>query len=288
MVKKLAVVCMISLLCLSKGSAQDSVAVTDGFQTKMGFTGRKIAATSAMGGLLVTSLIWSYDTWWRDAGRPFHFMTENWLNSKTLGIDKIGHLYTSYFYFNTFRDLMLWGGYERSAADWWAAGGTMFFALAIEVGDGVTPEYGFDYQDIVFNFLGMGYGWLQTRVPFLKHFTFKWSYVPNEGYRFPVRFTDIYDAHTYWLTCDIDKLLPSSVEPYWPDFLQIAVGFGVDDKVTKREFVIGFDLDLGDLFKTENEDLLLIQKTVRMFHIPSPAIKFTEQKGPRYYLFHRN
>jgi hypothetical protein len=286
MMKKLVPVMLI--LCLSKTCAQDSIYVTDGFRLKTEFTPRKYIATGAIGGLLVTSLIWSYDTWWRDAGRKFSFKTEHWLNSQTLGIDKVGHFYTSYFYFNTFRNLMLWGGYEQFTADLWAAGAAAFFAVAIEFGDGVTPDYGFDYQDIVFNFAGIGYGWLQTKVPFLKPFRFKWSYIPDDGYKLPVRFTDDYDAHTYWLTCDVDKLLPESVEPYWPDFLQVALGFGVDDRVTKREFAVGFDLNLEGLFHTKNEDWLLVEKEINMFHIPAPAIKFAQHKAPRYYLFQRN
>jgi hypothetical protein len=281
-------VVFVFVLLISKSCAQDSVIVTDGFRLKPEFTGRKIAATVGIGGMLATSLIWSYDAWWRDAGREFNFKSEHWLNSITLGIDKVGHFYTSYFYFTLFRNTMLWGGYERSTAEWWAAGATAFFALAVEVGDGVSPKYGFDYQDIVFNFGGIGYGWLQTRIPFLKNFNFKWLYLPSEGYRFPMRFTDKYDAHTYWLTCDIDKLLPESIEPYWPDFLQIGIGYGVDDNVTKREFSIGFDINLERIFHTENEDWLLVEKTVNKFHIPAPAIKFTTHKEPRYYLFQRN
>lgn len=284
--KQFLLVCM--LLSVPRVYAQDSVVVTDGFRLKPDFTGRKVIATGAIGGLLVTSLIWSYDTWWRDAGRPFHFQSENWLNGPFLGLDKVGHFYTSYFYFHTFRNIMLWGGYEASRSDFWATVAAAFFALAIEVGDGITPQYGFDYQDIVFNFGGIGYGLLQNRVPFLKHFNFKWSYVPNEGYKFPVRFTDNYDAHMYWLTCDIDKLLPPAIEPYWPDFLQIAIGMGVDERSTRREFAVGFDLNIESLFSTENEDWLLVEKTVNMFHVPLPAIKFTEGKEPRYYLFQKN
>jgi hypothetical protein len=268
--------------------AQDTLAVTDGFSVKPEFGGRKLVATTMIGGMLVTSLIWSYDTWWRDAGRPFHFKTENWLDGYFRGLDKVGHFYTSYFYFQTFRNIMLWGGYEHSTANWWAAGAAGFFAVAVETGDGVTKDYGFDYQDIIFNFSGIGYGLLQTQVPFLKNFNFKWTYAPNEGYRFPVRFTDNYDAHTYWLSCDVNNLLPSSLEPLWPDWLNVAVGMGVDDHWTKREFLIGLDLNLQSLFRTENEDWLLVEKTVDMFHIPGPAIKWTEEKGPRYYLFHKN
>ncbi len=276
------------LVLVQQANARDSLMVTDGFRVKPEFTGRKIVATSAIGGMLVGSLIWSYDTWWRDAGRPFRFHSENWLDGPVLGIDKIGHFYTSYFYFHAFRNIMLWGGYEASTSDLWAAIASAFFALAIEVGDGITPQYGFDYQDIVFNFGGIGYAFLQGEIPFLKHLNFKWSYVPHEGYKFPVRFTDNYDAHTYWLTCDIDKLLPSSLEPYWPDFLQIAVGMSVDEHVTRREFVIGLDLNLESLFPTKNEDALLVEKIVNMFHIPAPAIKFTEGREPRYYLFQKN
>jgi hypothetical protein len=283
--KKFIVVLIV--VCTSLSHAQDSLTVTDGFRSNPEMTGRKIAATSAIGGLLALSLYWSYDSWWRHATPQFHFKTENWLNGSARGIDKVGHFYTSYFYFHLFRNIMLWGEYESSTADWWALGGATFFAVAVELGDGFTPQYGFDYQDLTFNLSGIAYGFLQTRIPFLKNFNFKWSYVPSDGYRFPIRLVEHYDDHTYWLTCDINNLLPSSIEPYWPDFLQIAVGMGVDDGMKKREFVIGFDLNLESLFHTNNEDLLLLEKTVNKFHIPAPAIKFTEQKEPRYYLFHK-
>lgn len=285
-VKKLFVVML--LLCAGLASARDSLAVTDGFRSNPDFSGRKIVATSAVGGLLGLSLYWCYDSWWRDADRRFHFVTEGWLDGYARGIDKVGHFYTSYFYFNLFRNLMLWGGYEASTADWWALGSTAFFAVAVELGDGFTPEYGFDYQDLTFNLSGIAYGFLQTRVPFFRNFNFKWSYVQSGGYRFPVRLVEHYDDHTYWLTCNVNNILPSSLEPYWPDFIQLAVGFGVDDNVTKREFVFGIDLNLEALFRPEHEDLLLLTRTVDYFHIPAPAIKLTERKGPRYYLFHKN
>jgi len=142
-----------------------------------------------------------------------------------LGIDKMGHFFTSYFYFNTIRNIMLWGGYSRSNATWWAAGASAFFALAVEIGDGVS-DIGFDYRDIDFNLSGIGYAWLQTRVLFLRNFNFKWSYVPKDGYRFPPRFTRHYDAHTYWVAFNINELLPSSVEPYWPDFCSWRLAMG--------------------------------------------------------------
>ncbi len=281
-------VVVLLLVCTSFTHAQDSLRIVDGFTYSPEFTGRKIAATSAVGGLLGLSVYWCYDSWWRNAGGGFRFISENWLNSYASGIDKVGHFYTSYFYFHLFRNIMLWGGYESTTAEWWAFGSSAFFAVVVEIGDGLTPQYGFDYQDLTFNLAGAAYGLLQTRVPFLKNFNFKWSYVPRDGYRFPVRLVDHYDDHTYWLTVNVNNLLPESVEPLWPDWLQLAVGMGVDDYWTKREFVIGFDIDLLSLFKPTNQDWLLFHKTANMFHIPAPAVKFTEGKSPKYYLFHKN
>jgi hypothetical protein len=265
--------------------AQDSMRVNDGFSELNGHSSRKIVATGIVGATIAISLVWAYDSWWRDTS-PFSFRSENWLNGEHRGIDKAGHLYTSYFYFHTLRNVMLWGGHDPVTARWWGAGAAAFFALTVEIGDGFSGV-GFDYQDLVFNAVGVGYGWLQTEVPFLKNFCLKWSYIPRDRFDFPPRFTQHYDAHTYWLTANINELLPALLEPYWPDFLQIAVGYGVDENMTKREAVIGLDYNL-EVIPTHSEDLLLIKRTLNMFHYPAPAVKFTETKSPKYYLFHTN
>jgi hypothetical protein len=146
---------------------------------------------------------------------------------------------------------------------------------------------GFDYQDLVFNTAGIAYAWLQTDQPFLRNFNLKWSYIPRGGFDWPPRFTKHYDAHTYWLTANVHNLLPSGMQSFWPEFLQIAVGFGVDENVTRRELVFGLDFNL-DVFSTDSETLLLVRNTLNMFHYPAPAVKFTEDRGPKYYLFHTN
>jgi hypothetical protein len=279
---KARVVLSLVLIVGNRGLAQDSL--HSGTPRAPGWPGRKIAATAAVGGILVGSLISSYFDWWKDSAQPFHIVREGIFSDYSLGIDKIGHAYTSYFYFNTFRNVMLWGGYGESTALWWAAGTTAFFALSIEIGDGVSP-YGFSFEDLAFNMGGLGLGMLRTAVPFLRSFDFKWSYVPREGYRWPPRFTDHYDAHTYWLTVNMHRLLPESIGNIWPEFLQLAVGYGVDDNQTRREGVLGLDFNL-EIFPVSNPELRLLQETVDMIHIPAPAVKYTEGKTPKYYLFH--
>ncbi|MEW6512236.1 MAG: hypothetical protein AB1428_14900, partial [Bacteroidota bacterium] len=84
----------------------------EGFRQTDGWTLKKGAATVAVGGVLAGSLVSSYFDWWQGAREPFHFVQEGFLHDYSLGIDKIGHAYTSYFYFHTFRDVQLWGGYS--------------------------------------------------------------------------------------------------------------------------------------------------------------------------------
>jgi len=277
-------------LCLSgiaRTVAQDSAAViTDGFQTRPDWTPRKVISAVTFGGVLCGSLVSSYYDWWNDQSQPFHFTREGWFNDYSLGIDKVGHVYTSYFYFHTFRNLLLWGGFQPPTAFWWAAGTTAFFALSIEIGDGLSP-YGFCVQDLIANGVGLAYAMLQTKFEYLKNFNLKWSYVAPDGYRWPPRFTDHYDGHTYWLTFNMHNLLPGKVGESWPEFLQLAAGYGVDDNMTKREFVIGLDVNLGAL-SVHNEDWLLLSKTVDMIHFPLPAVEYTEGKGVRAYMFYKN
>jgi hypothetical protein len=249
-----------------------------------GWGSRKILATGAVGGMLAGSLVSSYFDWWKGSGEPFHFVREGFWNDYSLGIDKIGHAYTSCFYFHAFRDLMLWGGYSEEEAFWWSAGTTAFFAVSIEIGDSFSP-YGFSWEDLTGNMLGLGYGMVQTKVPFLQNISFKWSYIPTDGWRWPPHFTDHYDAHTYWLAFNMHRLLPGGVGKSWPEFLQLAVGYSVDAHQTRREVVFGLDFNL-EAFRVDSPDLLLLERIANNIHLPGPAVKFTQDRVPQWYLAH--
>jgi hypothetical protein len=282
MKRALLVVCLAVSLC----RAQDSLSERTGFSASQGWTPRKVIATAGVGGVLVGSLISSYYDWWQDTGQQFHFVDDGVFNNYSLGVDKIGHAYTSYFYFHAFRNLLLWGGYDESTALWWGAGTSALFALSIEIGDGFSP-FGFSFPDLLFNMSGLGWGILQAKVPFMQNFNFKWSYVPAEGYRFPPHFTDHYDAHTYWLTVNVHNLLPESMQEYWPALLQVAVGYGATDGMSRRKAAIGFDFNLKS-FAVENDELGFLLRTADMIHLPAPAIRFVEGKPPTYKVFYTN
>jgi hypothetical protein len=248
------------------------------------WTTRRLVATGIVGSLLGGSLIGSYNDWWKDSAEPFHFVDDGLFNNYSLGVDKIGHAYTSYFYFHSFRNIMLWGGYDTSMAFWVAGGTAALFAVSIEIGDGLSP-YGFSFYDLAFNMGGLGYAMAQVAVPYLRNFSFKWSYVPSGGYRWPPHFTDHYDAHTYWLAFNVHNLLPEKWNGFWPECIQLAVGYGVNKGYTRRELAVGIDLNIGAI-DVENPELRLLRDTMNLFHVPSPAVKMTEGESPRWYVIH--
>jgi hypothetical protein len=243
---------------------------------------RKTIATALSVGFLGGSLVGSYFDWWNNDAKPFHFVREGFWNDYASGVDKFGHAYTSYCYFHIFRNIMLWGGFSDEAAFWWPLGGSAFFAISVEVGDGLS-SIGFSFEDLTANTLGLTYAVLQSKFPFLNNIQMKWSYVPPDGYRWPPRFTDHYDGHTYWFTFNMHNLLPDPVGSSWPEWLNFAVGYKVDDNQSRHALVVGFDFNLG-AFTTSQPDLVLARNTLDLFHLPVlPAVKMTEEKHPRWY-----
>jgi len=237
-----------------------------------------------VGAITAGTLIDSPFTWWKDAEKPFSFLRhtdENWLPGEHLGIDKRGHYFGAYAILKSINTILQWGGVEPSTALWWVAG--VSFRNGLEIGDRFTP-YGFDHQDLVFDIAGTSCGILQAPVLFIQNV--KFSYWSKVGFAFPANVTRDYDAMTIRLTAAVHRPLPEGPGKVWPDGLQLAVGFSVDDNQTRWEIAIGLDLHPEHRFPAPSEDVLLAQQTVDLRHLPMPAVKFTQEMVPRYYLFH--
>ena len=278
---------LIFLLLLQVTFAQDSFVSS---QEKSGtFFSRKNISIMALSGAYATTLIAGYSMWWRDGNRSFSFFSpekgEGWLGDHTyMGIDKIGHFYTSYFFYRLSKNLLEWGGYPESDSKEIAALLSFGLGVLVEVGDGFSM-YGFDYQDLTFNTMGVGYAYLQDVFPILQNFNFKWSYIPTHDFHFPPNLTSTYYAHIYWLTADIHNLLGNSGLNIWPKFLQAGIGFSISDNYKRREFIFGFDFNLNEIFTTQNKDWDLLINTANMLHFPAPGIKYSNGRKPEYKLF---
>ncbi len=235
-----------------------------------------IAAAGLAGG----TLAYSAGIWWINDYRPFAFTQGDWFTDK-LGVDKIGHMYTSYFMFHAIDDILIWGGHGKQTSFWWAAGIAAFHGFAVEVGDGVS-RYGFDYKDLTFNYIGLSYAMLQEQIPLLRNFDIKWSlYYPLDRHSFKVN--ALYDYHIYWMSARVHQLLPSPWKPYWPSFLQVAFGLGADGNLGWRTYNLSFDYNL-ELVPVEGRDASLLKKILNMIHLPAPGVKFSQGHPPVYQL----
>jgi hypothetical protein len=263
------------------------------FTVDSGLSLRKCIAGGIVGGLFVGSMIDSYYAWWQVRQNTFHFHEDGWFGENGIGIDKLGHFFTTYFYYRTCYDILRWGGFDHDLSCRTSAGVAFTFALLIEIGDGTTATYGFDYQDLVYNTGGLLYALLQQRCPFLNNFRVTWSYVPYDSYQPRFRFSEHYDAHTYWLAVNVNNLLPAALEPWWPDWLQPALGYSVRDHFTPwhramgtAEFVVGLEIDLG-AWPIRQRELNCVQRIVRHYHFPMPAVKFASDRGPDWRVFYQ-
>lgn len=239
---------------------------------------RRTISHAATIGVVGGTLAYSAGVWWVNDFRPFHFTQATWFDDK-LGIDKIGHMFTSYAMFRSIHDILRWGGDEPETAFWWAAGIAAFHGFAVEVGDGFS-RYGFDYRDLTFNYIGLGYGMLREQVPFFRSFELKWSlYYPLNRHAFKIN--ALYDYHIYWMSVRVHDLLPAPVSQYWPPVLAVAFGLGADDNVTRRTYCISLDYNLEAL-PGRGPVLGLLTKLLNLFHLPAPGVKFSKGHPPEW------
>lgn len=244
-----------------------------------GLLSRYSLSRVAAGGLVGGSLVYAAGVWWVNDYRGFHYDPSPWWSSD-MGVDKEGHLFTCYYMFHAVDDILLWGGHDSTSAFWWALAASAAYGPAIEIGDGFS-QYGFDINDVGADLAGVAYGALQHTVPYFRNYELKWSlYYPLNRHSFKIN--DLYDYHLYWISARVHDLLPSGAKPYWPDWLQVAVGFGTWNHA-RRTYVLSFDYDLEKI-PIEGDTATLLKKLFNIFHAPAPGVKFRRGASPEWQL----
>lgn len=215
--------------------------------------------------------------WWYEQRGPFHIVYD-WPYARS--IDKIGHLYGTALLAHFFS-----AGFEASnlsIEDSYLYGGiaALTFQLYVETEDGFGPKWGFSPGDVIADILGATYSIGQYYYPVLKNFQFKHSYYPSPKYlsNETLNFIDDYEGQKYWLAFRMEELLPESVAKNWPDFLNLAVGYGVD-KLDGRgggdsEFYFALDLD-AEQIPLYGSFWQFLKNTLNYVHFPLPGIRIS-------------
>ncbi len=117
----------------------------------------KILYTNLIGS--ATIITWGVLNW--DYGkRGMHSSSEGWFgkDTKSGGMDKLGHFYTTFALSHYFANLYLGFGYEKNKAIKQGAISSLILNSVMEVGDSFS-SYGFSYEDFIVNALGSYVGY---------------------------------------------------------------------------------------------------------------------------------
>ena len=260
-------------------------------------TSRTTVATAAAAGNVA---LYQYfkQAWWN--GEPARHMWLNWEHDEPFrGMDKLGHAYGGYHLARIGSELLDASCVSRTKAVWWSAAYAAAFQLQIEWWDGKQAAYGFSPFDLTANTAGAGYAVAQHYVPALRSVkpTISYSrtlaskrYGRAQGSQ--LRPTTDYSGQTYWLSFDVDALLPDGAARWWPGFVRASIGHSITDYVSpttggglwaQRKIVLSLDIDPEKL-PGQNPIWRHVKHELSYYHFPAPALVLTPTaKGVSWY-----
>ena len=227
------------------------------------------------------------NAWWKDQSGGWHVIEDI---EYAKGLDKCGHFFGAYAMSSLSGDMLMEAGFSEEPATLIGAGMGLAFETYVEINDGYAKNWGFSPTDAIANAVGTGYYVLQYYVPFFENFTPRWSYVPPEWTgdslinERPATFIDDYNGTTFWLACNVNNLLPTSAEPYWPDWLMFSFGYGIRNyaridengalEPVSRRFLFGLDYDWVKIIpESEFGFFNYLRQALNYIRLPGPTLE---------------
>ncbi len=191
------------------------------------------------------SIIALNEAWYKQFPRTSFHLFDDW--GEWEHMDKMGHVFTTYFEsYWTYR-MARWTGMQDRAAMWTGVGLGMLFQTTVEVLDGFSAEWGFSLADMGFNVLGAGAFLAQQLTWGEQRLLVKMSSTPVRhpgaliadvsgtsmttlrdradalfGRSWPERFLKDYNAQTIWVSANLHAFFRDAGIPPW---LNVAIGY---------------------------------------------------------------
>jgi len=229
------------------------------------------------------------DAWWQEERTHFHFY-RGWKRNKghwdfgwhdTLfgHIDKLGHYYSAKLLSEQIYSLSRWIGFEESSSKWIGPIVSSLLMMEIEIYDGFFKDWGFSIADFTANELGAFSPLIREIIPFSENFQLKFSYHSSGHYNQEDTFIKDYAGMTFWLSYNVQSLLPASVKEYYPAWLNLAVGYGVSKPARgKVELYLSPDINWMKVPWGYSSTAIFVKKMLNHFHFPCFALKLTPNK----------
>jgi hypothetical protein len=260
---------------------------------------RAAAASAAIGGNVVL-LIYFKNVWW-SGERADRFRFINDFDQEFRDQDKLGHAYGGYHLGRIGRDLLIAGCVSENRAAWLSFLYATAFQLQIEIWDATQDKYGFSPGDLLFNTVGATYALAQHYHPSLRHIKPTISYSPSRAMKAcrrdqatcgELRTTLDYSGQTYWISADVDGMLPERLKSAWPGILRLSLGHSITEWIVpggdpgcapslgqcvrraQRKIVLSLDLDASKL-PGSHPVWKRIKNELSYIRLPAPALVLT-------------
>ena len=217
--------------------------------------------------------------WWDETGNEFHFQNDF---DYALNLDKFGHFAAGVMLGECFYEAYYWAGISEFKSYLFAGLSAMATHVAIDVKDGFAPSWGFSVFDVLSGTLGGFLPMMERYVPVFKYVDLKWSYWINTHAYYKQSktgvFTDDYVNQTFWASVKPYRMLPASLQKYYPSWLALAFGLSIDEGVftvakhPHRELYIALDYDL-EAFRPQIRPARTLIKFLNYFKLPAPTLQ---------------
>jgi hypothetical protein len=223
-------------------------------------------------------------SYWSDDTTSFHFHDGNDFRY-ALNLDKVGHFDAGALFSDLSSSGLRWAGVVENDSYLYGAVLSSLIQLGFEIKDGYAPTWGFSVWDVAVGTMGSFYAMGRRHSGLLGATRVKMGYARrSESYwdrKEHPQIVDDYINQTFWLSLDVERLLPAALDRYWPDFLCVAAGIGIDETTDgtgggNREVYLGLDYSLRSLFPTPRSRLLRgLLNLLDYIKLPAPAVRLT-------------
>jgi Predicted periplasmic lipoprotein (DUF2279) len=257
------------------------------------------AVRAGVGGAFIGGNAYLYHyfkkAWWSGDRSDGFFFNADW-DMEFRDQDKFGHMLGGYHLTRIGYAGLRASCVSKRKALIASAAYAALFQIQIEVFDARFKKYGFSYPDVLANTAGQVFAVAQQLNPGLKVFKPTFSYHQTRALTNRVADSELrpsidYSGQTYWVSTDVNALLPDAAKRYWPSFIRLSAGHSITDwaledgttQRARRKVLLSLDFDPEKL--PGNSPLWKsIKHTLSYYHFPSPALQLTPklQLAPWY------
>jgi hypothetical protein len=229
-------------------------------------------------GILVALHYYQEVTFWSST-QSFR-IRDNW--DESLNANIFGHAMAGYFISYVSEQALLASGVSYKLAPVYGALMGIGYQVYVEVLDGFGSDFSLSPYEMYANILGVTYFTMSQYYPSLQNWSPKLSYYPSKWFgqlpkaasQTPI---DDYSAWNFWVSGNINNITDGNLTPYWPRWLNLAVGYGARNLGSPDEcrlITIGLDYDLVKLLPDGSGSWNWFKQTLNFVKLPSPTVEW--------------